>query len=98
MCRLLSDRKDGLETTAVLEPKGSYSYPLEPGTFLKKPEITTFADADMRPGVYVVPYVPGEWIMRPRAFPKVLIYIKLSKIPTGQKHKSRRYCKSENKY
>ena len=25
------------ETTAVLEPKGSYSYPLEPGTFLKNP-------------------------------------------------------------
>lgn len=35
------------ETTAVLEPKGSYAYPLEPGTFLKKPEITIFADTDM---------------------------------------------------
>ena len=35
------------ETTAVLEPKSSYTYPLEPGTFLKKPEITIFADMDM---------------------------------------------------
>jgi uncharacterized protein YfaS (alpha-2-macroglobulin family) len=35
------------DTTAVIEPKGSYTYPLEPGSFLKKPEITVFVEGDM---------------------------------------------------
>lgn len=34
------------DTTALIEPYSVYSYPLEPKSFLKKPEITVFAEGD----------------------------------------------------